>query len=361
MPGGTAIEIETQGATSQTFGQYWNTLGIDRIGRVGWDTRLGPSDAANTGSDGASFAPTWQSGGTWIHLAAEAGKYAGTVSTTLASPVLTMLTVVWAPVGGGSGPTFTQKLTITPDGILSQTTESGSSDAFGMTLPLLQNDGATTLKQTVANGIASVAYPGASDAENFITLNAGATLTTENALLSSYGDLTPVPATGSGSEADTFVYPSSSGDPAATAVRSSFSLNATGYTSDLGWVNGDLYSGRTSAGGYGSSIALSGSGAPDAVFSKPVDFILQVSNGVITNVETDAAVSATIAGKSYNLAAYTPQAVSPGSPAPPPPVATSIVPVPARHGAGGIPRRRGSPSPRPRPPPASRARSTGAC
>ena len=319
--GGTAIEIETQGATSQSFGQYWNTLGIDRIGRVGWDTRLGPSDGASNGSNGVSFGPTWEVGGSWIHLAAEAGKYAGTVSTTLASPVLTMLTVVWAPTGGGSGPTFTQKLTITPDGMLSQTTESGGSDPFGMTLPLMQNDGATTMTQTIANGIASTSYPGGADAQNFIALNSGAVLSAETAMLSTYGDITPVRATSSGSEADVFVYPSSSGDPAAASVKSSFDLTATGYSSGLGWVSGTLYSGRTSAGGYGSSIALSGSGAPDAVFSKPVDFILQVSDGVITNVETSAAVTATIEGKSYSLAAYTPAAVSS---APAPPVAPGI-------------------------------------
>ena len=102
---------------------------------------------------------------------------------------------------------------------------------------------------------------------------------------------------------NTFVLPLTAGDPSAAAVRASFALTPTGYTSDLGWVNGTLYSGRTSAGGFGSAIAISGSGSPDVTFSKAVNFILQMSQGAIRAVEADQAVSVTLGGQTHNLSA----------------------------------------------------------
>ena len=140
--GGTNVEIETTGRTDLLNGGTWNALGIDRIGAVGLDARLGPADGVYSASSGLgiTFAPEWNNNGTWTRLADHPGNYHGTVTTQVASPTLTILTVVWA--GGAGNPTFNQKLTITPDGVLSQTTESGSSDAFGMTLPLLHFDGA---------------------------------------------------------------------------------------------------------------------------------------------------------------------------------------------------------------------------
>lgn len=312
IAGGTAVQIETKGRTSPIFGQYWNALGVDRIGRVGWDTRLGPSDGTYNGSDGVSFGPTWQSNGNWDHLAARAATYAGTVTSSLATPVLTRLSVVWAPTSG-TGPSFTQSLTITPDGILSQTTETGVVGGWGMTLPLMRDDGKTTMTQTTSNGIASVSYPGGSDAESFIALNPGTSLTAETAILGSYGNVTPVRATATGSEADTFVYQSSGGDPSAASVQSSFGLTQAGFSSNLGWVSGSLYSGRSSAGGFGSSITPSSPGAtgtPDIGFSKPVNFIAQVNGGAVTSIEADAAVTAVVQGRSYALGAYAPQAVN---------------------------------------------------
>ena len=305
--GGTNLEIETTGRSTTLNGnQTWNALGIDRIGAVGLDARLGPADGVYSASTGlgVTFAPEWDNNGTWTRLSEHPGSYYGTVTTQVASPVLTILTVVWS--GGSGNPTFNQKLMITPDGVLSQTTESGSIDAFGMTLPLLHFDGRTTLNQTISGSVASVSYPGGTSSENFLALDPGTTLTANPDILTTYGEVTPVSARSASATQDTFVLPLTSGDPSATTVSSSFALTSSGYTSDLGWVSGSLYSGRTSAGGFGSSIAISGSGAPDVTFSKAVNFILQMSQGAITAVETDQAVSVTLGGQTHNLSANTP-------------------------------------------------------
>jgi hypothetical protein len=75
-------------------------------------------------------------------------------------------------------------------------------------------------------------------------------------------------------------------------------------------VSGNLYVGRTSAGGFGDQIDLNGDGIPDVTFSATCGFILQLQNGTVTKVETDQDVTATIASQMYDLLAYTPKQVS---------------------------------------------------
>jgi hypothetical protein len=56
----------------------------------------------------------------------------------------------------------------------------------------------------------------------------------------------------------------------------------------------------------GESIDLNGDGTPDVTFSATCGFILQLRNGSVTMMETDQDVTATIAGRTYRLSAYTP-------------------------------------------------------
>ena len=108
-----------------------------------------------------------------------------------------------------------------------------------------------------------------------------------------------------------FIYPRNGSDPSAEAVRDSFVYNSpTDFHSVLGTVSGNLYVGRTSAGGVGDQIDLNGDGIPDVTFSAPCGFILQLQNGTVTKVETDREVTATIAGQMYGLLAYTPVSIS---------------------------------------------------
>src|SRR5579859_5422014 len=66
--GGMAIEIDLRGATKLVYDHYWSSLGIVRLGRPGWETRLGPSAGVRDASSGMgiSFAPTWQESGSWV-------------------------------------------------------------------------------------------------------------------------------------------------------------------------------------------------------------------------------------------------------------------------------------------------------
>ncbi|HVR83551.1 MAG TPA: hypothetical protein VMU54_04520, partial [Planctomycetota bacterium] len=309
--GGMAMEINLRGATSLVYDQYWTALGVVRLGRPGWDTRLGPSDGVRDTASGTgiSFAPTWQESGSWVRLASIPDRYQGTFTTTFAHPLLTRCSVIWSPRPGQSGPVFAQRFTITPDGILSQVTQTGPRARWGMTYPLLENDGAKPLAPSLSpdHRLARVSYPGASDAQNFILLNtAGTAMAAGAALRSSYGMLTPVEATTTDEEHRTFIYPEGAGDPSAAAVRDSFRITEDGWTSVLGRVKGLLYVGRTSAGGFGAQIDLAGKGVPELTFSESCGFVLQLKSGVVTALETDRAVTATTQGHQVQMAAFTP-------------------------------------------------------
>ena len=93
---------------SVVHGNLWNVLGIVRITRPDWDTKLGPSDGKQDPITGkaVSFAPTWVESGNWVNLGTKAGTYTGTFTTAFASPVLTIARITWAPVRGQTGPTF---------------------------------------------------------------------------------------------------------------------------------------------------------------------------------------------------------------------------------------------------------------
>ena len=156
----------------------------------------------------------------------------------------------------------------------------------------------------------STRYPGRADEQNFIVLGKDVALTPEAAVRSTYGDLRPVRAVADGPALAVFVYPRGREDPAAERVHDSLRVTSSGFSSALGTVTGNLYVGRTAAGGVGDRIDLDGDGRPDAIFSETCGFILQLAAGKITAVETDRNVGATIQGRSVNLRAYSPVVVS---------------------------------------------------
>src|SRR5205814_56274 len=89
------------------------------------------------------------------------------------------------------------------------------------------------------------------DQENFIALKDTHQLDgTEKVVASGYGDLRPVRVTDAGGgPVETFVYPRGAGDPSGEKVRASFERHGQDFASVLGRVKGNLYVGRTSAGG----------------------------------------------------------------------------------------------------------------
>lgn len=350
--GGMQIEIGLAGDTQQISGNTWSVLGLRRFGRPGWDTRLGPADGRNLGisSPNVAFGPAIQVAGTWYQNFDAPQNWTGTFSTSFVSPVLVICRLVWNSTNP-SDPTFQQDLIITPDGVLSDVsrTKVGNESAWGMVIPLLKNDGdlaglSTVMTQTIVNPnragtttpagwIASTTYGAGKDDQNFIQINsAGVSMTNVDTVRTSYGDVSRVRAVTSDAHHYTFVYPRNPSDPTAQNVRDSFIVEPNGFASSLGFVSGTLYSGRTSAGGFGASMSLSGATTPDVTFNTACTFILQITGGVVTSIETDTNVTATFRGQSpVSVTAFTPLSVSfsPGvTPVPVTTVPITTVPVP---------------------------------
>jgi hypothetical protein len=309
------MQIDLKADTSLSSGNkdYWSALGVVRMGRPNWDTRLGPSDGGRNGLTGmgASFAPTFEERGRWVRLASVPDRYDGRFTAEFAHPLLVRCAVQYAPHHGAAGPRFRQEFVITPDGIFSKLTRTGGTEPWGVTLPLLENDGAPLdVSFEKSPGVACTRYQRHGDEQNFIVLGPNVRLTPEPTVRSTYGDLRPIRVTVPGVAANVFVYPRKGDDPTAEQVRDSLRATESGFTSVLGAVAGNLYIGRTAAGGFGDRMAIRGEGPPDAVFGKPCGFILQLDGGKITAVETDRDVQATVGGRTVELRAYSPVTIN---------------------------------------------------
>ena len=150
------------------------------------------------------------------------------------------------------------------------------------------------------------------DQQNFIALKKTHQLDATEALVrgDGYGYMRPVQVTDSGgAPVETFVYPRSAGRPERERVRDSFVRHGQDFSSLLGRVKGNLYVGRTSAGGMGKGIDLGNDGTDDVTFDQECAFILQLKEGRVTAVEADRPVKATVAGQQLELASFTPVAV----------------------------------------------------
>jgi hypothetical protein len=305
--GGMHMEVCLRGSTNITHNRYWTTLGVVRLARPGWDSRLGPSDGIRETSShqGVSFAPTFLENGTWVRLASVPNRYQAFFSTQYVHPLLVRCRVEYKPKTGQTGPAFTNNFTITPDGILSTLTSTTAN--FGVTWPILSYNGATTLTTSITSYIASTSFTSSTDQQNFIALHSSPKITaTDPTRRSSYGDLRPVRMVSGTTSNVTFIYPRNASDPTAETVRKSFTRSGNDFTSVLGSVKGNIYIGRTSAGGAGTSIDINNDSVPEATFNSSTGFVMQLKDGEIIKVETDRAVTAVIYGKTIPLQAYTP-------------------------------------------------------
>jgi hypothetical protein len=309
--GGMSMEVCLRGSTNLVYNRFWTSLGVARFARPGWDSRLGPSDGIrDTGTKlGVSFTPTFLENGNWVRLASVPERYEAVFTTQFTHPLLVRCRIVYKPKSGKTGPTFTNDFVITPDGILSTLTSTAAN--FGMTWPILTFDGATNLTHNITSHIASLSFPGQTDQQNFIALHSSPTITATDAVKrSSYGDLLPVRMVSGTTGNITFIYPRSLGDPSADSVRKSFAGSGTGFSTILGKVKGNIYVGRTSAGGVGTSIDINNDSIAEASFNVNTGFLMQLKTGKITKIETAKNVTAVIYGRVYNLKAYTPTVVT---------------------------------------------------
>ncbi len=309
--GGMYMEACLRGSTKVKYNRYWTTLGIVRFAKVGWDSRLGPSDGVREKSTnlGVSFAPTFFENGKWARLASQPDRYEAFFTTQFTHPLLVRCRVEYRPKNGKTGPTFTNDFIITPDGILS--TLTSSSVNFGITWPVLTFDGATYLNTRLTSHIASTSFPGSADQQNFIALHASPTLeTTDATRRSSYGDIRPVRMISDTARNVTLIYPRSTGDPDAESVRLSFTRSGNDFSTILARIEGNIYIGRTSAGGTGTSIDIDNDGTAEATFNMSAGFIMNLKVGKITKIETDRDVTALIYGQQVHCKAYTPVDIS---------------------------------------------------
>lgn len=287
--GGTQIVINLRGDNVPKYGVFWTPLGGVRVSRPGWDSRLGPSDGAFDGQTGATLGPEWRHGLKRVRLSEQAEHYQGTFSAEFVHPLLVRCSVLWHSVTGSGGPSFLQRMTLTPDGILIET-DSPATDRFGFTVPLLADDGRELeVRKTRTPGgrsVLSTRYSDAGDEQAYLLLDEGAEFDAGDRILSTYGWLEPVRVGSVAGRVRIFIYPRTPDDPSAEEVLDSFEITPDGFRSILGRVQGDLYAGRTAAGGFGDGIDADGDGTPDIGFETPCRFLARIDSGRITKVET---------------------------------------------------------------------------
>jgi hypothetical protein len=304
--GGFQMQANLRGQTAKSSGNFWTPLGVVRFARTGWETRLGPSDGALTAAGGVTFAPEFSEDGQWLRLASLSKRYVGQWSVQFVHPLLVRCAIEYHPRPGQSGPALRNEFVLTPDGVFSTIVKTSSDEqAWGVTWPLLENDGAA-LPRFHTLGVEAVGYPGSADRESFIALDEGTRFTPEMPLRGTYGDLRPIRVTVPGKASHTFVYPSGAADPDADSVRRSIIITRDGFRSMLGRVSGTIYVGRTAAGGVGDRVDLAGTGTADATFSRTCGFLLQLRRGRVAAAETDRDVDAEIQGKKVHLLQHKP-------------------------------------------------------
>jgi len=307
--GGMQLVANLRGDTAPKYGQYWTPLGVVRFSRVGWDSRLGPPDGAHDAASGraVSFAPTWREGNRWVRLAERAEHYRGTARAEFVHPLLVRFEILYHTVTGVGGPTFHHVFTVTPDGVLA-TLHCDDEIPFGVTLPIVVDDG-RPLDVDLEPPCLSTAYPDgigpAGDAQNFVLLDSGAETTAEEPIRTAVGWLRPVRATNHEQAVSIFVYPQSDRDPSAEEVLASFQRHSDGHQTCLGNVRGNLYVGRTSAGGRGQELELDGGGITLS-FDRPCDFLLQRDAAGAIALEVDRPTGADFNGRALHVNAFEP-------------------------------------------------------
>lgn len=407
--GGMQAQVCTRGETDAYGNVQWHTLGITRISRTGWESRLGPA-AGHINldfSDAVSLCPAYFENGKWNRLCSVPKQYQGIVTTEFVHPLLTKATVHFSPVKGQSGANFEMKMTITPDGILLDTSCDDSNKKIGVVLPMLDFDGKTQLTKSYENQIAAISYPvkigkpqifsgssanfsseqsgdttlgiryqfpsdvkatasaelsvngqkqnitfiSSAEADNFhvleipITLQSGANqIQISNTIASikelrlytpseqkpdqqnyislsstssfdasaplvrgGYGDFRPVILSDEKEKIiSTWIYPRNGSDTPAADVLKSFQRNGDDFSTAINSVQGKIYIGKTSAGGFGKLLDIDHDGTAEIIFDRECSFITQLKNGKIIALETDQDAKAKIDNHVVSLKASKP-------------------------------------------------------
>jgi hypothetical protein len=323
---GFQVMVNLRGASVPKYGLSWTPLGAVRLIREGWDGRLGPADGEHdlkrgntfdliTSSgdrvdryrpqSGVSFGPEWMERGHWVRLADLPANYQGEAEVHFVHPLLVRFTIHYSYVTGRGGPFFSQEFILTPTMLVTRL-KSAQNIPFGLTVPLLENDGRPLLTQ-ITDDMAFTGYSDRGDRQYFIGLNEDLRIdTTARSIQSTYGWLKPLRFETNETSTDLLVYPKKPGELDATALRQGFRWTENGFETPLGRVGAFHYIGDKLAGGKGKSMDLDGDGTAEVVFDKPCLFILQLEQGIVQAVETDREVVLQYGGKSFQLSGYRP-------------------------------------------------------
>jgi len=305
--GGLQLMINLRGEVDPAkYNVYWTPIGVARVSRAGWESRLGPLDGVRDtfSGRGVTLGPTWREGTRWVRLADVPDRYRGRFEVALATPALTIATVHYAPVAGRQGPSFALTFTVTPDLVLARLTHDATVPV-GWTLPVLADDGRGPLRTAAGDGIVSAAYDEAGDAQTYLVPGPAAIDASEDAVLGPAGWLRPVRAESN----DVVIYPRRAGEPTAAQVRAGMRLDDDGITTPLVRVRGQVAIGRDYAGGRARAVDLDGDGADDLRFTDDTSFTARLEGGRVSWIETDRAVSGHVHGRSLRLAAHVPTRV----------------------------------------------------
>ncbi len=299
--GGMHLQANLRGDTVPKYGRYWSPLGIVRFSRVGWDSRLGPSDGIYDAEleRGITCGPTWKRGSHWVRLAEVAEHYRGTLNVQLEHPLLVRFEILWHSITGAGGPTFKHEFVVTPDGVL-VTLTSQNLDQFGLTLPLLENDGRPL---TIRSGskVLSVEPPPENErqspkraSQSWIVLSDSEQVSGGESSRSTYGFLKPVRLEADDGTVQVFVYPWKDGDVSPSEVSKSWTGDSRQFQSDAGRVEPTMYVGRTVAGGMAKELDIDADGRSELFFAEECSFVAQISKGRITAIEADRSVDVTL-------------------------------------------------------------------
>ncbi|MBR9775405.1 MAG: hypothetical protein GYB55_10465 [Cytophagales bacterium] len=324
--GGFQVMVNLRGASVPKYGLSWTPLGTVRMVKQGWDGRLGPSDGEHDISknstyqmktdngthvdsygpqSGISFGPEWKERGHWVRIADVPSTYRAEAEIKFVHPLLVRFTIHYTYVTGRGGPYFSQEFILTPD-LLVTRLKNAQSHQFGLTVPLLENDG-RPLITSISNNIAQTGYSKNGDQQSFIGLNKDIKIVSDApSIQSTYGWLKPIRFESEEESIDLMVYPKISSDMSSSKMHENFKWTANGFTTPLAEIKGNLYRGINIAGGEGDAMDLDADGKSDVVFSKKCRFMLQLNDNSIDQVETDQDVIMTYQGKNHTLTAFQP-------------------------------------------------------
>jgi len=248
-----------------------------------WEFRIHGGDLHGSG---VTLAPVWRERGQWVRMADLPEHYQAEATVSFVHPLLVRFSLTYRYVTGRGGPYFRHDFIVTPDGTLTKMVPLQPGES-GVTIPLLSDDG-RPLEMVADRGIASTRYREGSDQQSFIAIGDDAVMDqTGDPMLSSYGLLQAIRVTNAENVIHVLVYPHDARDPSAQDVQNSFELTDHGFRSVLGWVDRDLYRGRTSAGGVGKGIDLDHDGERDVTFSQRCQFVLRIRGGRVVTAEAD--------------------------------------------------------------------------